>query len=254
MRILSWNVNGIRAIAGKGFADWLRGSGADVVLLQETKAKPEQVPDELQDFEGRILRVHAAERPGYSGVAIYARTEPDEWITGVGDSTYDVEGRALFARFGDLVVGSAYFPNSQAKGVRIEYRLGYGAAMRAFLDRQRELGRHVVLGGDYNVAHEEIDLARPKQNVDNPGFLPAEREWMSGFLEGGYVDTWRRCHPGEVGYSWWSYRGGSRARNVGWRLDYLCVDEDLWPRVRAADIQADVHGSDHCPVGLDLAE
>jgi exodeoxyribonuclease-3 len=252
MRIACWNVNGLRAIADKGFDAWLRTSGFDLVLLQETKVLPNQVDRSLEQIGEHRLRLFAAERPGYSGVGIYHRREPDEWIEGLGEPAFDGEGRLLAARYGEVLVCSAYFPNSQAEGARLGYRLAFGDALRRFLRAQRRRGRHVVLGGDFNVAHEEIDLARPKQNTKNPGFLPEERQWMTAFLADGFVDTWRRQHPGEVGYSWWSYRSGARQKNIGWRLDYLCVDEGLWPRVRATGIQAGVEGSDHCPVTVEL--
>jgi exodeoxyribonuclease-3 len=254
MKIACWNVNGLRAVFDKGFDAWLRHADADLVLLQETKVRPQQLPEPLERIGAHRLRLFAAERPGYSGVGIYHREEPDEWIEGLGDPEFDDEGRFLGARYGDLLVVSAYFPNSQAEGARLDYRLRFGDAVRKFLRGQRRSGRHVVLGGDFNVAHQEIDLARPKQNTKNPGFLPEERAWMTAFLGEGYVDTWRHQHPGEVGYSWWSYRSGARQKNIGWRLDYLCIDEGLAPRVRGTGIEAGVEGSDHCPVRLALAD
>ena len=252
MLCAAWNVNGLRSIAGKGFVDWMRSCRPDVLCLQETRAESGDLPAELRAPEGYRLRIHPARKKGYSGVAMYVREEPDEWLEGLGDSSIDDEGRFLAARYGDTWVASAYFPNSQPEGARIEFRLAFGAAVMAFSARERARGRHLALGGDYNVAHEEIDRARPKQNVDSPGFLPAEREWMTRFLDAGHVDVWRRLHPEAVGYSWWSFRAGSRARNVGWRLDYFCVDAGLWARVRGAEILAEVPGSDHCPVTLEL--
>ncbi len=253
MKIISWNVNGLRAVLKKGFLEWVEEEDPDVLLLQEVKAHEADLPDELKDVPGYYVRFHSAQKKGYSSVAIYTRYEPDEWIDGIGVEEFDREGRVISARFGDVLVSSAYFPNSQGAGVRIDYRLGFGAALLEFLDGHRKKGRHIVLGGDFNVSHEEIDLARPKANVKNAGFLPEEREWLSGFLERGYVDSWRRLHPEEAGrYSWWSFRSGARSRNVGWRLDYLCVDEGLWPSVRRADILDQVMGSDHCPVLLEI--
>ncbi|MFO1052819.1 MAG: exodeoxyribonuclease III [Planctomycetota bacterium] len=252
MLCVAWNVNGLRAIAGKGFLDWLASARPDVLCLQETRASAADLDPGLREPEGYRLRVHPAQKKGYSGVAIYVREEPDEWIEGLGDAAIDDEGRFLAARYGDLCIASAYFPNSQEAGARLPFRLAYGAAIERFAAAQRKRKRHVAIGGDYNVAHQEIDLARPKQNVENPGFLPGERDWMTRFLDAGHVDTWRRLHPGEVGYSWWSMRSGARARNIGWRLDYFCVDEGLWPRVRGASILSEVQGSDHCPVTLEL--
>ena len=254
MKVVSWNVNGLRAVHNKGvllplFAE----HQPDVLLLQETKALYEQLPGPVQDVDGYQLRVHEAKRKGYSGVAVYTREEPDEWFEGLGDAEFDDEGRVLGARFDDVVVFSAYFPNSQAEGKRIQYRLDFGEAMCKFLRKLGKDGLHVVLTGDFNVSHFPIDLARPKPNEKNPGYLPEEREWMTQFLDAGYVDTWRRANPelADV-YTWWSYRANARANNVGWRLDYCCVNEALWPRVSNPCIYGDVLGSDHCPVGIDV--
>ena len=254
MKVVSWNVNGLRAVQNKGvllplFAE----HQPDVLLLQETKALYEQLPGPVQDVDGYQLRVHGAKRKGYSGVAVYTREEPDEWFEGLGDPEFDDEGRVLGVRFDDVVVFSAYFPNSQAEGKRIQYRLDFGEAMCKFLSKLGKDGLHVVLTGDFNVSHFPIDLARPKPNEKNPGYLPEEREWMTQFLDAGYVDTWRRANPelADV-YTWWSYRANARANNVGWRLDYCCVNEALWPRVSNPRIYGDVLGSDHCPVGIDV--
>lgn len=253
MKLSCWNVNGLRAVGRKGFAQWLDQSGADCCLLQETKALPSDLSADLTEVSDYRLRLHPAARRGYSGVGIYYRREPDEWIEGLGVKDFDDEGRALFARYDDLLIGSLYFPNSQAEGKRIDYRLGFGQALIEFCEQKRSEGLRPVLGGDYNVSHQEIDLARPKENVKNPGFLPAEREWMTDFLGRGYLDTWRRQHPDEIGYSWWSYRAGARARNVGWRLDYFCVDEALADRVVSTSIEPETEGSDHCPVWIELS-
>ncbi len=253
MRIVSWNVNGLRAASKKGFADWLREDAPDVLLLQETKARRDDLPKKLVEIDGYTSEFHAAKRRGYSGVAIYSNREPDEWLVGLGDDTFDEEGRLLCARFGDVVVGSVYFPNSQAEGRRLDYRLAFNRAFAEYFDRLRSDGLQVVVGGDYNVAHEEIDIARPKQNTKNPGFLPEERAWMTEFLAEGWVDTWRNRNPdlAEV-YSWWSYRFAAREKNIGWRLDYLCVDEGMGARVKSVDILGDVTGSDHCPVAVEV--
>ena len=251
MRCVSWNVNGLRAIARKGFVEWLTELGPDLCMLQETKVRSEELPKAVREVPGYRLRVHPAERKGYSGVAIYCREEPDEWIEGLGDPTFDAEGRILWARYGDVLYGSAYFPNSQEAGKRLDYRLAFNDAVLDFCRSQVAKGRHVALGGDYNVAHREIDIARPKPNVKNPGFLPEERAWFDDWLAAGHVDVWRSRNPKTTdAYTWWSYRQGSRARNVGWRLDYFCVDEALDARVEEVGILAEVEGSDHCPVTI----
>ncbi len=250
-RILSWNVNGLRAAHKKGFLEWLHQEAPDVLLLQEIKGREEDFPEALREIEGYVIRFHPAKRKGYSGTAILSREEPDEWIEGLGDPCFDDEGRLLSARFGDVLVSSAYFPNSQEAGKRLPYRLGFGDALLRFYGEQQAQGRTILIGGDFNVSHQEIDLARPKQNTKNPGFLPEEREWFSAFLAKGYHDTFREEHPGQEGcYSWWSYRAGARARNVGWRLDYFCCDAALRPKVGEARILPEVLGSDHCPVGI----
>jgi len=258
VRVASWNVNGIRSAASKGLFEWMAQESADVVCLQETKADPGQLGKEyfdVHDAEGRAYRPFwsSAVRRGYSGVAIYTREEPRS-IGLLGIDAYDAEGRYLEADFGDIVVISAYFPNSQEAGARIDYKLGFCDAVLARCDAIVRTGRHVVLAGDYNIAHEPIDLTYPKANEANPGYLPQERSWMTKFLGSGYTDTFRRSHPGEPGhYSWWSYRMKARDKDIGWRLDYHCVDEGLVPSVREAAIRKSVTGSDHCPVIVDLA-
>jgi len=257
VRVRSWNVNGIRSASGKGLFEWMARESADVVCLQETKADPSQLGQEFfgpLDADGRPYRAFwsSAVRRGYSGVAIYARDEPRE-VRRLGDDRFDAEGRYLEADFGDLVVASAYFPNSQDAGARLDYKLAYCDAVLARLDALVSGKRHVVLCGDYNIAHEPIDLTYPKANEGNAGYLPDERAWMTRFLGAGYADTFRRLHPGEPGhYSWWSYRMKAREKDIGWRLDYHCVDEGLWSAVVSVGIQKDVTGSDHCPVAVDI--
>lgn len=256
-RIASWNVNGIRAAADKGFFDWMAGESADVVCVQETKADPSQLAKDFfsaRDGEGRPYQAFwsSAKRRGYSGVAIYAREAPTAVRT-LGVAEFDDEGRYLEADYGKLAIVSAYFPNSQEAGARLDYKLRFCEAVRARCEAIVADGRHVVVAGDYNIAHEPIDLTYPKANEGNPGYLPEERAWMSRFLASGYVDTFRSLHPGEPGhYSWWSYRMRAREKDIGWRLDYHCVDEALAPAVAGASIRKAVLGSDHCPVLLDL--
>lgn len=257
MRIVSWNVNGIRAVEKKGFASWLAKEDPDLLCLQETKANPGQLSADLTeavDGAGRPYRAYwaSAVRPGYSGVAIYSRTEPRE-VRFLGAKEFDDEGRVLQADFDAFTLICAYFPNSQDAGARLPYKLEFCAAM---LENCRNLvasGRHLVLCGDYNIAHTAIDLARPKENEENPGYLPEERAWMDQFIGAGFVDTFRSFHPGEGGhYSWWSYRMRAREKNVGWRIDYHCVDEGFRNSVQSACIRPDVEGSDHCPVEIEL--
>jgi exodeoxyribonuclease-3 len=256
-RLYSWNVNGIRACAGKGFLEWLARESPDFLCLQETKAWPEQLDASLiapADGKGGSYHSYWAQagKKGYSGVAIYSKAEPRS-ISFLGAPEYDEEGRALVADFADFVLVSAYFPNSQDGGARIGYKLGFCDAVLALCDRLTAAGRHVVVAGDYNIAHKPIDLANPEANEGNPGYLPEERAWMDRYLAAGYADSLRRFNQEPAQYTWWTYRvPGARERNVGWRLDYHCVDEALLPAVKAAGIHPAVPGSDHCPVSLDL--
>ncbi|MBN2874460.1 MAG: exodeoxyribonuclease III [Spirochaetales bacterium] len=258
-RLASWNVNGIRAAAQKGFFSWLADEAADIVCLQETKADPSQLGKEFFEVRGADGTHYqafwaSASKRGYSGVAVYTRKEPQSVRT-LGIAEFDTEGRYLEVGFGELAVISAYFPNSQEAGARLDYKLRFCDAILDRCDAIVASGRHVVVAGDYNIAHEPIDLYYPTANEGNPGYLPEERAWMTKFLSRGYADTFRQFHPGEPGhYSWWSYRMKAREKDVGWRLDYHCVDESLLPRVRSASIRKDVLGSDHCPVLLELLD
>lgn len=254
MRCYTWNVNGIRAVQRKNLLPWTVVPDADLIALQETKAKPEQLEADILEPDGWHVAWHSAERPGYSGVALLSRTQPDDIIEGLGVSDYDVEGRVLAMRFGELVVISAYFPNSQDGGKRLAYKLGFCAAMERYLAAHRAQGRQTLLLGDYNIAHRPIDLARPRENESNAGYLPEERAWMTRYLSLGYRDVFRDRNPDLAdAYTWWTARGGARARNVGWRIDYGTVSPGLADRVVATTIHPEVVGSDHCPVGIRLS-
>ncbi|MCX7024522.1 MAG: exodeoxyribonuclease III [Spirochaetes bacterium] len=256
MRIVSWNVNGIRSAASKGLFEWMAAESPDVLCLQETKASPEILAKEFLapvDGTGREYRSwwSSAKRRGYSGVALYSKTEPASVLT-LGVPEFDDEGRVIAADFGPVVVVSAYFPNSQDSGARLGYKLGFCAAILRFCDDVVRSGAHVLLSGDYNIAHRPIDLAHPKANEGNPGYLPEERAWMDEFTGAGYIDSFRRFCPDPGHYSWWSYRMKARAKDVGWRIDYHCVDSGLRDSLASASILKDVTGSDHCPVAVDL--
>ncbi|MDR1863851.1 MAG: exodeoxyribonuclease III [Treponema sp.] len=266
MRILSWNVNGIRAVEKKGFVSWMENESADMVCIQETKARPEQLSQELleiRDKQGKPYFAYwaSAKRPGYSGAAIYSRIEP-EAVKPLGIDEFDEEGRVLQVEFKDFTLISAYFPNSQDGAARLPYKLRFCAAIMDLCVGMVKKRRHFILCGDFNIAHTPIDLARPRENEGNAGYLPEERAWMDEYTGvglgagsgAGFIDTFRYFHPGEGGhYSWWSYRQCARERNVGWRLDYHCVDPAFLPRVKSSFIRAEVMGSDHCPVEIELA-
>jgi len=259
MRIFSWNVNGIRACASKGLFGWLAAESPDILCLQETKAHPDQLPKEFlspSDGSGGAYRAYwaSAKRRGYSGTAILSKAEPRS-ISFLGEGEFDDEGRALVADFGRFTLVSAYFPNSQDAGARLDYKLRFCEAILALCDRIVARGGHVVVAGDYNIAHTPIDLANPKANEGNPGYLPEERAWMDDFTSSGYVDSLRRFDSSPGLYTWWTYRvAGARERNVGWRLDYHCVDSGLAPELKGAAIHPSVLGSDHCPVSIELRE
>ena len=255
MRILSWNVNGLRACEKKGFSTWLEDCGADVVALQEVRALPEQLPDHLQAPAGWHVHYVSAARKGYSGVALFSRQAPDRVETSLGEERFDDEGRLQIASFGRLVIANGYFPNGNGKdrdNSRIPYKLDFYRALYDRLDRLRRGGRRVLVMGDFNTAHQAIDLARPKTNVKTSGFRPEERAELDRWLAGGWVDTFRRFEDGPDHYSWWSQRFGVRERNVGWRIDYVLASKAAMRHVRGATIHPDVMGSDHCPVGVDV--
>ena len=255
MRVVSWNVNGLRACAKKGFVDFLQRSDADIVGLQEVRAFAHQLPDDVRDLDGWHTHYSPAERPGYSGVALFSRKAPIRVDTSLGEPRFDVEGRLQIAKFDRLTVVNAYFPKGSGKdrdNSRVPYKLDF---YRAVFDRAQKLRRRqpVLVIGDYNTAHREIDLARPKDNVKSSGFLPEERAELDRLFDAGWVDTFRRLHPEEAGhYSWWSQRSGARARNIGWRIDYVLASPAAMKRVRKAFIRPAVMASDHCPVGVDL--
>jgi len=257
MKIYTWNVNGLRACAKKGFVDWLESSGADVAGLQEVRARADQLPEDVHQPPGWHVDVVAAEKPGYSGVALYSRRVPDEIETSLGDPDFDREGRLQIARFGRLRIVNAYFPNGNGTGrdlSRIPYKLAFYRRLFDVLEPGMRAGESILVMGDLNTAHREIDLARPKANRETSGFRPEECEEVDRWLREGWVDTFRHFEPGPGHYTWWSQRFGVREKNVGWRLDYVLASPGAMPHVRAASIHAHVPGSDHCPVHVEVDE
>ena len=246
MKFISWNVNGLRAVAGKGFADIFEQLDADCVCLQETKLQAGQIDLEFLGYESYW---NYADKPGYSGTVIYTRVHPLSVSYGIGIDEHDHEGRVVTLEFDDYYLVNVYVPNSQDGLRRLEYRMRWEDAFRAYL---LGLPKPVVVCGDMNVAHEEIDLKNPATNHMNPGFTDEERGKMTELLGSGLVDTWRFQHPSEEKYSWWSYRMAARERNVGWRIDYFLVSEALRERIVSTDIHNEIFGSDHCPVELYL--
>ncbi len=252
MKLLSWNVNGIRAVLGKNFSDYLQSCGADVLCIQETKASPDQV--DLPLPHGYSAYWNSAVKKGYSGTCAITRVPPIAIHRGIGKNEHDSEGRVLTLEFDRFMLVNVYTPNSQDELRRLDYRTREWDV--AFLDYLQRLERHkpVVCCGDLNVAHQEIDLANPKSNRRNAGFTDEERAGFQRLLDAGFVDTFRVFNQQPGQYTWWSYRGGARSRNVGWRIDYFLVSGALRPALRTAWIEPQVMGSDHCPVGLELED
>lgn len=261
LRVVSWNINGLRAAVKKGFTGWLSRQGDAIVAVQETRATEAQIPPEIRRLRAWHRTAVVAERKGYSGVTLFARRAPDEIRSGLGDPTYDVEGRWVMARYGALWVANAYFPNGNGTvneagrrtNDRVPYKLGFDRAVKAALQPMAEAGERVLLVGDFNTAHAPIDLARPKDNGKNSGFLPEERASVAAWLERGWQDSFRDFHPEEGGhYSWWATRNECRRRNIGWRIDYVLASPAAAPFVSGACIHRRVTGSDHCPVSVEL--
>ena len=253
MRLLSWNVNGIRAAQRKGFVDWVSQIGPDILCIQETKASPEQLSEELTAMPGYHVYFSSAERKGYSGVATYSNVKPQDVAHGLGIEKFDNEGRILRMDYADFTLFNIYFPNGKSSEERLDYKMEFYDAFLEHLGQLKRQGRNVVVCGDVNTAHKEIDLARPKPNEKISGFLPVERAWMDQWVSQGYVDTLRMFNQEPGQYSWWDARGGGRSKNVGWRIDYFFVSESMKDKVTGAFILPDVMGSDHCPIGIDLA-
>ena len=252
-KLVSWNVNGIRAAEKKGFVDWLVASDADLVAVQETKARPEQLSSALLNPPGYRAAWNSAEKKGYSGTGLFSRHTPVRVIAGLNDPRFDAEGRCLIHEYDPFVFFNIYFPNGGRGPEWVAYKLAF---YRRFLEAAQayiQAGRPVIATGDFNTAYAEIDLARPRENVAHSGFMPEERLGLGEFFEAGLVDTFRHLHPDSVKYSWWDMVTRARERNVGWRLDYFMVSPDLKDSITAAEIHDDVMGSDHCPVSLVLA-
>lgn len=253
MKVISYNLNGIRSALSKGLLDWLKTERPDVFCIQESKAQPEQV-DTLAFAElGYHAYLHSAEKKGYSGVGIFSLQEPDQIVVGMGIDRYDREGRVLRADFGDLTVVCVYVPSGTTGGLRQEYKMDFLDAFLGYLNRLRQTRPNLIVCGDYNICHKPIDINHPERQIGVSGFLPEEREWLDRLEETGMVDSFRRFDPSPEKYSWWSYRFGARERNAGWRIDYHWVSPSVAERLTGAAILAEAYHSDHCPVSIELA-
>jgi exodeoxyribonuclease-3 len=251
MKIVTWNVNGVRAALNKGAGDWWNSQELDVLCLQEIKAMPEQLTAAQHGyFEGFEAIWNPATRKGYSGVATFSKVQPTEIQVGMGEERFDTEGRVIQTRFDDFVLFNIYFPNGQRDRGRLQYKLDFYAYLLDLCDQMHAAGDQIILTGDFNTAHQPIDLKNPKQNEKTSGFMPVERAWIDKYLEHGFVDIYRNLYPEREEYTWWTYRMNARARNVGWRLDYYLVSEALVDQVEDVTILNEIMGSDHCPVQL----
>lgn len=254
MKIITWNVNGIRAVLGKGALDWAFAQQPDLLCLQEVKAREEQLLAEHKASLRYPYYWNAAQRPGYSGVATFCKNNVSEVVFGLGEKRFDEEGRVLQTVLQDVRVFNIYFPNGQRGLDRVQFKLDFYARLLELCNDLHQKGEKVILTGDFNTAHQPIDLKNPKANETTSGFLPEERAWVQKFLDHGFVDIYRALYPDQVQYSWWTYRLNARARGIGWRLDYFLISKSLVPRVVDTIIHDSIPGSDHCPVELLLRE
>ena len=253
IEILCWNVNGIRAVEKKGFLEWLNQESPDILCLQETKAQPDQISLELKQPPGYYAYWNFPQRKGYSGAVTFTKEKPIKVENGFGIEQFDVEGRVISAQYPQFTLFDIYFPNGKMSEERLKYKMDFYDAFLDFADDLKTKGERLIICGDFNTAHKEIDLARPKENENISGFLPMEREWMDKFVAHGFVDTFRYFNKEPNHYTWWSLRTRARERNIGWRLDYFFVSEDLIGSVTEASVLSNVLGSDHCPVGVRLS-
>ncbi len=254
MKIISWNVNGLRASIKKGAFDWLLQESPDIFCLQETKAHPDQLTENARNPKGyHTYFDHSKIKKGYSGVAIYTKNKPNKVEYGLGVEELDQEGRFLAAFYEKLVVITCYFPNGGSGPHRLDFKLKYYDEFLKYVNNIRKQGYSIIFCGDINTAHTEIDLARPKANEENTGFLPIEREWIDQVIENGYVDIFRKVHPRLTdAYTYWDMKTAARERNVGWRIDYFFISEDLVSKIKNTEILSQIKGSDHCPITLEL--
>jgi exodeoxyribonuclease-3 len=254
MKIISYNVNGLRAAIRKGFLDWLGEENPDIVCLQETKANPSQVPvAEIESLGYQTFWEEATSKKGYSGVAIFTKPSPQQVINGMGISVYDQEGRVLRADYDDFSVMSVYMPSGTMGDIRQAFKMQWLSDFRSYIDELKQEKTRLIISGDYNICHRPIDIHDPVRNKNTTGFLPEERAWVSEFIDSGFIDTFRFFHEDQPNhYSWWSYRAGARAKNLGWRIDYHMASVSLKEKLVGASLLPEVYHSDHCPVVLEI--
>ena len=252
IKLISWNVNGIRAVQRKNALGWFKEMRPEILCLQETKAQKDQLDDELINIDGYTSHFCSAERKGYSGVAIYTSLKPNKVSCGFGNKTFDSEGRVIEAQYDKFTLFNVYFPNGKASKERLKYKMDFYDAFLKVIDNRVKKGQNVVVCGDVNTAHKEIDLARPKENEKVSGFLPEERAWIDKVIDRGYLDTLRMFNNKPEQYTWWDMKSRARDRNIGWRIDYFIVNKAFGKSVTDAFILPEIEGSDHCPIGIDL--
>ena len=252
IKIFCWNVNGIRAIEKKGFHEWLKESSPDILCLQETKAQSEQLEKSLTKIDGYKSHFFSAEKKGYSGVGTYSKAEPKEVRTGFNNPLYDIEGRVIETEFEEFSLFNVYFPNGGKGPERIKYKLDFYDELFFNVEKRRKKQKNIIICGDYNTAHKEIDFARPQHNINNSGFLLIEREWIDKIINLGYIDIFREYNKEAGQYTYWDQVTFARAKNVGWRIDYFFISKEMSGMVTDAKIHPSVMGSDHCPIELDL--
>ncbi|MBU2534805.1 MAG: exodeoxyribonuclease III [Chloroflexi bacterium] len=251
-KILCWNVNGVRAAQRHSFIEWLDKESPNILCLQETKATPDQLDAGLREPGNYQVYWNYPERKGYGGVATFTKGKPTGIQTSIGVAEFDVEGRVIISEYPEFTLFNVYFPNGKKDAIRLKYKMDFYDAFFDFVEPMRQRGDRLIICGDFNTAHKEIDIARPKENEKISGFLPMERAWLDKLVAHGYVDTFRHFHPEPDQYTWWDYKTKARERNVGWRLDYFFVTENLLPFINEAFTLPEVMGSDHCPIGLIL--
>ncbi len=253
MKLISWNVNGLRAATRHGFVETINQLKPDILCLQETKLQEDQIPDEVKNLSMFQQYWNFAQKKGYSGVATFSRLPATKVEKSMGIEKFDVEGRVLITYFDSFVLFNIYFPNGQRDHGRVDYKLEFYAELLKIVNALRDRGEKVIITGDFNTAHKEIDLKNPKSNQNTSGFLPQERAWIDRYLQEGWIDTFRHFYPELADqYTWWSYRFNARKRNIGWRIDYFMVSENLLPYLKSAFILPEIMGSDHCPIGIEL--
>ena len=252
MKILSWNVNGLRAALKKGFLEFIETEKPDILCIQETKLQEEQIPEEINELEGYYKYWNFAEKKGYSGVAVFTKEKPISVEYSIGDETLDHEGRLLLLEFKEFSLINCYFPNGQMSEERLQFKLEYYDRMFDLMQSITATGKNLIVCGDYNTAHKAIDLANPKQNEKTSGFLPIERAWLDKIIDHDWIDTFREFNQEPNQYSWWTYRFGARDRNVGWRIDYFFTNKENMKNIKNAFIRQEIMGSDHCPIGVEI--